>query len=192
MSAADPTELELWRRARVAGPARDELAALALATARSELARRGAPPADAADLAQEAVRTLLAYVARGEDAPRDLGAFLKYRAWGVLSDYRKRQRSKSVHTPLQALPLEPADRARGPREHAERRQLLDALADCRSRLSAEQRATLELRYELGLEGDAAAQHLGVHRNTIHVRVHRALLALRECLERKGLAGGVDA
>lgn len=192
MSAADLTELELWQRARAPGPARDELAELALATARSELARRGAPAGDVADLAQEAVRSLLAYVARGSDAPRDLGAFLKYRAWGVLSDFRKRQRSKTVHAPLQSLPLEPADSARGPRESAERRQLLDALADCRSRLNAEQRATLELRYERGLEGDAAAQHLGVHRNTIHVRVHRALLALRECLERKGLAGGADA
>ena len=188
MAADLPHPRELWERARAAGPERDELAELARAIARAELARRGAASRELADLAQEAVRSTLAYVARGADAPEDLRAFLKYRAWGVLSDHRKRQRSRAVHAPLPSEPSELADPARGPRELAERRQLLAALADCRSRLNAEQRETLELRYGQGLEGDAAAQRLGGHRNTVHVRVHRALIALRECLERKGLAG----
>lgn len=176
----------LWERAAAPGREREQLAELAATIARSELIRRRASPADLDDLAQEAVRSTLAYVGRGAPAPRDLEAFLKYRAWGVLSDHRKRLRAQPVQTSREPS-FEPLDPARGPRETSQRRQLIDALADCRAALSTEQRETIELRYLSELEGEAIAARLGVHRNTVHVRVHRALIALRECLERKGVA-----
>ncbi len=185
MASEDVEDEALWSGARERGPEREQLAQLALLAARSELARRGAPSEELEDLAQEAVRSTLAYIARGAPPPRDLSAFLKYRAWGVLSDFRKRQRARPV--PDSAALLDPpSDPSRGPRESLARRQLLAALAECRTRLNDEQRSTLELRYEAGLEGEAIAARLGVHRNTVHVRVHRALIALRECLQRKGL------
>lgn len=179
-------EALVWAQAAAPGPAREQLASLASKIALGELSRRRAPPAELEDLAQEAVRSTLAFVGRGAPAPRDLEAFLKYRAWGVLSDYRKRLRAQPVLTTREPS-LEPRDPARGPRETSQRRQLIDALADCRAALTPEQRETIELRYLAGLEGEAIAARLGVHRNTVHVRVHRALIALRECLERKGLA-----
>lgn len=178
-------DAQLWELARTAGEPRERLAALAHALCRAELTRRGASSADLDDLAQEAVRSTLAYIARGAPPPRDLRAFLKYRAWGVLSDHRKLLRARPVQD-LHAVLDPPRDRASGPRESLAQRQMLAALADCRARLSDEQRSTLELRYEAGLEGEAIAARLGVHRNTVHVRVHRALIALRECLQRKGL------
>lgn len=175
----------LWERARATGSAqRDELARLAAEIGRAELRRRRAPEAEADDLAQEVVRSTLAYLERGGPAPQDLGAFLKYRAWGVLSDFRKRQRARPMPLTLEQA-HDPADPA-PTRSEGERRQTLAALADCRARLTAEQRATIELRYLEGLDGESIAARLGVHRNTVHVRVHRALSALRECLERKGL------
>jgi RNA polymerase sigma-70 factor (ECF subfamily) len=179
-------QAQLWERVRSGfADAREELGRLASSLARAELVRRRAAPGDLDDLAQEAVRSTLAYVERGGPAPTDLSAFLKYRAWGVLSDHRKRQRATPMHA-LSAEAFERPDPARGPSERSERLQVLETLRDCRSRLSAEQRQTVELRYLEGLEGEAIAARLGVHRNTVHVRVHRALLALRECLERKGL------
>jgi len=152
---------------------------------RSELVRRRASPADIDDLTQEVVRSTLAFVGRGGDAPKDLGAFLKYRAWGVLSDHRKRLRARPMTFELEPH-FDRAGASAAPEVSSERRQTLAALQDCRSRLSAEQRETIELRYLAGLEGESIAARLGVHRNTVHVRVHRALIALRECLERKGL------
>lgn len=187
MNTRPQADAELWDGVRGAdAAAREELARLAWSTARSELLRRRAPSGEVDDLAQEAVRSTLAYAERGGPTPKDLGAFLKYRAWGVLSDWRKKERARAVHVDPNPA-VERADPTSGPRERAEHRQLLEALRDCRTRVSAEQRETLELRYSQGLEGDAIAARLGVHRNTVHVRVHRALIALRECLERKGLS-----
>lgn len=187
MGTAEGAERTLWERSQQADErARSELAALAEGLARSELARRRAPPEELADLVQEAVRSTLAYVGRGAPEPKDLSAFLKYRAWGVLSDHRKRQRARPMQIDSDAAP-EPLDPGRGPQAASAQRQTLAALADCRSRLPAEQRETVELRYLQGLDGAEIAARLGVHRNTIHVRVHRALIALRDCLERKGLS-----
>lgn len=176
----------MWECARAPdAPERAALAQWAADAGRGELLRRRAPPTELDDLTQEVVRSTLAYLERGGPPPRDLGAFLKYRAWGVLSDHRKRQRARPM--PLELDPSHDlADPVAAPHSEGERRQTFAALEQCRSRLSDEQRATIELRYLAGLDGDAIAARLGVHRNTVHVRVHRALIALRECLERKGL------
>jgi RNA polymerase sigma factor (sigma-70 family) len=176
----------VWERAAASDAgALGRIAGLAAGIARAELARRGAPRGEMEDLVQDVVGSTLAYVGRGGPAPKDLSSFLKYRAWGVLSDFRKRLRARPMQRQDEGT-LERLDPGGGPDASAERRQVLAALADCRSRLDAAQRATIELRYLEGLEGAAIAERLGVHRNTVHVRVHRALIALRECLERKGL------
>jgi len=185
MPSGEIDDCELWSRARESGPERERLADFALASARSELARRRAPREELEDLAQEAVRSTLAYVAAGAPPPRDLAAFLKYRAWGVLSDLRKHRRRRPVTETIASI-HEPDDPARGPRTTFEQGQLLSALVECRKRLGADLRHTVELRYLSGMESDAIAAHLRVHRNTVHVRVHRALIALRECLQRKGV------
>jgi RNA polymerase sigma-70 factor (ECF subfamily) len=177
---------ELWGRVRATdAAARSELASLASRIGLAELERRGAARGDLEDLAQEVVRSTLAYVERGGPAPKDLQAFLKYRAWGVLSDFRKRLRARPMQHDEDGM-RDHADPGQGPQARAERLQMLAALADCRARLAAEQRETIELRYLEGRDGAEIAERLGVHRNTVHVRVHRALIALRECLERKGV------
>ncbi len=162
--------------------ARERLATLAHAVALVELARRGAPLAARADLAQEVVRSTLAFAARGGPAPKDLATFLKFRSWGVLSDHRKRLRRAP---PMQNSTTELPGSDRGPERVAEFGQMRGALADCVARLSVEQRSVVELRYQRQLESTQIAAELGLHRNTLHVRVFRALAALRECLARKG-------
>lgn len=162
--------------------ARERLATFAHAVALVELARRGAALAAREDLAQEVVRSTLAFAARGGPAPKDLATFLKFRSWGVLSDHRKRQRRAP---PMQSSTTELPGRDRSPERVAELGQLRGALADCVARLSKEQRSVVELRYQRQLETTQIAAELGLHRNTLHVRVFRALAALRECLARKG-------
>lgn len=180
-AAHDPGEL--WRRCLAAdGGAREELTRLAHAIAERELARRGARPSDRADLAQEAVRSTLACLASGADAPRDLGAFLKFRAWGVLSDFRKRMRTQAAEIEDAG---QVAGRDAGPDRGLRAAELREALDDCRAKLNAEQRETLRMRYDLGLEADDAAARMRSNRNTVHVRVFRALAALRDCMRRKG-------
>jgi RNA polymerase sigma factor (sigma-70 family) len=177
----------LWERCRAGDAgARERLAELARACALAELVRRRAPREAVADLAQEVVRSTLAFLARGGAAPRELPAFLKYRTWGVLSDHRKRMRTTLPLADAAAAPERKAPEAT-PERSAHRLQLARALADCRQRLAGEQRETLELRYEGQLDSQAIADQLGLHRNTVHVRVFRALAALRECLGRKGFA-----
>ncbi len=178
---------DTWERARAGdSAARERIALLARECAAAEYARRNVESSLREDLAQECVRSTLAYLARDGTPPRELRAFLKYRAWGVLSDQRRRMRTALPSSVLENAP-EAAAGELGPESRASRRQLVAALLDCRARLVDEQRETLALRYDARLEGDAIAERLGVHRNTVHVRVFRALAQLRECLARKGFA-----
>ena len=179
----------VWEHARRGDPAAlARLAELAVEIARRELRRRGAPASDLDDLVQETSRSTLACLAAGGESPRDLRAFLKFRAWGVLSDLRKKMRTSPTSTAGDAA-FEVVARDPGPDRGLRNAQLEAALADCRARLSPEQRVVLEMRYEGGRESEAIASELGLHRNTVHVRVFRALHSLRECLARKGVEAG---
>lgn len=95
----------------------------------------------------------------------------------------------TAHNTLSVEEHEPASGAPGPEEHARAGQLQHALADCRRRLNLDQRHVLELRYDALLETETIAERLSVHRNTINVRVFRALANLRECMTRKGFGAG---
>jgi RNA polymerase sigma factor (sigma-70 family) len=186
---ASVEEQGLWDRARAGDAgARARIAELATEIARRELRRRGAARADLDDLVQESSRSTLVYLSGGGEPPRDLGAFLKFRAWGVLSDLRKRMRTQRT-TSTDEVELEPSAPGNGPSAGIAVAEVASALADCRARLSPEQRVVLEMRYEGAVEAEVIASELGVHRNTVHVRVFRALQSLRECLQRKGYEAG---
>lgn len=178
---------QLWARALAGNElARAELAEMACSIAQRELARRGVRAADLADLVQEAQRTTFAFLSRNPPAPKDLCTFLKYRAWGVLSDHRKKMRASKLDY---RDDLEPLLRERGGARHTPdagaSKEIAGALAECRRRLPAELASVLGLRYDAGLDGESMQRRLGVHRNTIHVRVFRALEKLRECMTVKG-------
>jgi len=187
---ADPNRPDavLWALA-VTGDAsaRERLAQLALAAARSELLRRGVPAAELPDLVQEAQRTTFAFLARNPIAPKDLGTFLKYRAWGVLSDHRKKHRASRLdyRSELEEDMRPTSAATTAPRDALRLREIAVALAECRRGLPAELGRVVGMRYDSELGTDAIQHKLGVHRNTIHVRVFRALERLRACMGRKG-------
>jgi RNA polymerase sigma factor (sigma-70 family) len=85
--------------------------------------------------------------------------------------------------------FEVAARDPGPDRGLRVAQVEAALEDCRARLTPEQQVVLSMRYEGELESETIANELGLHRNTVHVRVFRALQSLRECLARKGYEAG---
>lgn len=60
----------------------------------------------------------------------------------------------------------------------------DALGRALAQLSAAHRRVVVLRYVDGLEGDELAAALGCSKGTAAVRLHRALRALREVMERE--------
>ena len=182
-------EIDLWRRAKGGEErAREQVASLAEEIATREMSFCRVPLNDRPDLVQESVRSTLAFLAGANEAPRDLRAFLKFRAWGILSDHmRKRRATPAQVEPEEGLELESGDP--GPEHDAKSAQLRDALFDCRKKLVEEQRVVLALRYESHIETEVIASELGVHRNTINVRVFRALQNLRECMGRKGFDVG---
>jgi len=183
--ASPESDARLWTLAGAGDQAaRARLAELALGATRGELARRGVQGQELADLVQEAQRTIFAFLARNPLPPQDLWTFLKYRAWGVLSDHRKKMRASPIdyqgdlEPVLRTRPVVAADRLRS-------KEIGAALAECRRKLPAELSRVLAMRYDSGLGTDGIQQRLGVHRNTIHVRVFRALEKLRECMGAKG-------
>lgn len=176
----------LWAAARSGDAgARAELSRAASEVARRVLAARRVPAADVDDLAQETVVSCLAFLDSRADAPREIAGFLKWRALGILSDHRRRARSRTMPTHDEHW-IDLATNALGPVVAARAGEVRAALEDCRARLGADARAVLELRYEGGCDAAAIATRLGVTRNAVHVRTFRALAALRECLERKGI------
>src|SRR5687767_2745629 len=127
MAGASTSESDLWVRAQQGDElARERLGRLAREIAAAELARRRVGRDAAEDLVQEVARSTLAFAARGAESPRDLQAFLKYRAWGVLSDHRKRMRT-SLPVVDAAQVREPSAREPGPERVAQRSQLVAAL-----------------------------------------------------------------
>src|SRR5262249_18566372 len=72
-------EIDPWRSAqRGDAGARERLASLAHEIAVREMRLRGAPIDDREDLAQEAVRSTLAFLGAARETPKDLRAFLKF------------------------------------------------------------------------------------------------------------------
>jgi RNA polymerase sigma factor (sigma-70 family) len=83
----------------------------------------------------------------------------------------------------------PSDTA-GPMELLQQAAQAREVTHCMEQLSAEQQQCLALTYYQGLSHAEAADHLAQPLGTVKSWVRRALLALKACLGRAGLAGGV--
>lgn len=184
---ASDDDAKLWARASGGDEqARAQLAELALTATRSELIRRGVAASELADLVQEAQRTTFAFLSRNQVPPKDLWTFLKYRAWGVLSGHRKKMRASPLDYRHDLEPLlreRPVAKPAG--DSMRKKEIGAALAECRRHLPPDLGRVLAMRYDSGLATDAVQQRLGVHRNTIRVRVFRALERMRDCMGAKG-------
>jgi RNA polymerase sigma-70 factor (ECF subfamily) len=78
-----------------------------------------------------------------------------------------------------------ADPCAASNEQLERARIIAALEECLRRLSEDVRIAVLLRFQQGMSYEEMSELLETKPNTLHVRVARALPALRRCLEAKG-------
>jgi RNA polymerase sigma-70 factor (ECF subfamily) len=77
---------------------------------------------------------------------------------------------------------------RGPFEQLDHAQLLQALEDCLTSLSAQTQATVLLRFWTQLTHEQMTEQLGSTAEALQMRISRAMPVLRRCLESKGWSG----
>jgi RNA polymerase sigma-70 factor (ECF subfamily) len=108
---------------------------------------------------------------------RPFGSWLLRIAHNLLVD---QYRARRDCLPLDAVVL-PAGDSADPVAIAERSGAVAALQQAMRRLKPHQRAVVALRYFDGLNHHDIARTLQGNENTVRVRLHRALVALREYL-----------
>jgi RNA polymerase sigma-70 factor, ECF subfamily len=136
----------------------------------------GANAADAEDLLQE---TFLRFLRRTEPHPAAAAA-LRTIARGLWIDRQRwLRRSRAVQWADEldrTLSTPAADRGH--------ELWLDALAECRGKLTERARTALELAYRDGLGRDQIAATIGLAANTIRNLLAAARDALRQCIEQR--------
>ncbi len=129
------------------------------------------------------------------EAYRDIGRFQSHStfpAWlfgiashrcqdALKSQRRRLQRIESNHQATARF----ADPRAASSEQLERARIIVALEECLRGLSDEVRMTVLLRFQQGKSYEEMSELLDTKPNTLHVRVARALPALKRCLEAKG-------
>lgn len=179
-----PNAGRIERAVRGDADALDELAAeyrpLAFRTAQAVLGN----PADADDVAQEAMIRLHASLPgfRGE---AELGTWLYRVALNLSYDHLRRRRRARREQPLEGASLV-SDTPRDPHRRVDAERARAAVTTALGTLPDEQRRPLELRFLSGLSYREIARVLDVPDGTVASRIYRALERLGAELESKHL------
>ncbi|MGW1889143.1 RNA polymerase sigma factor [Streptomyces sp. NPDC002004] len=161
----------LRRRGRGAGDA-DPLDGAQEDRVRAVLALGGVPHADLADGVQQVRLRLLERAAKGQEAPRDVSAWVAVVASNLAMDWhRARRRQERLGERLAALHR---DQAGG---EDTRVQSL-AVAQGLDELPGNQRQVVVLRFYADLPVRAIAEQLGIPEGTVKSRLHAAVRTLR--------------
>lgn len=76
-----------------------------------------------------------------------------------------------------------------PEQQAERRQMMATLEGCMGCLPAQTRRVFMMREWLGFESDEIRERLGLSADNVRTILHRARMALRDCMQRRWFGGG---
>ncbi|MBZ9644738.1 RNA polymerase sigma factor [Streptomyces sp. PSKA30] len=145
---------------------------------RAVLALGGVPQDDLQDGLQQVRLRLLERRARGEDPPRDVGAWATVVASNLAVDWhRSKHRQERVSERLTLLSAPDAHIQGGP----ESGLLALAVAEGLDALPAAQRQVLILRYYADLSVPQIAEQLGIPLGTVKSRLYAAAKLLRERL-----------
>lgn len=87
---------------------------------------------------------------------------------------------------------EPVPEWQQPDHQAERKQMMLVLEGCMSCLPAQTRRVFVMREWLGFESDEIRTRLGLSADNIRTILHRARMALRDCMQRRWLGSGKGA
>ncbi|MEV6592424.1 RNA polymerase sigma factor [Streptomyces acidicola] len=166
------------RRLRRAEADADPLDAAQADRVRAVLALGGVPQDDLQDGLQQVRLRLLERRARGEDPPRDVGAWVAVVASNLAVDWhRTRHRQERVGARLTLLST-PDERIEDGTEHSLRAL---AVAEGLDALPAAQRQVLVLRYYADLSVPQIAEQLVIPLGTVKSRLYAAAKLLRERL-----------
>jgi RNA polymerase sigma-70 factor (ECF subfamily) len=166
------------RRARAREADGDLLDAAQADRVRAVLALGGVPQDDLQDGLQQVRLRLLERRARGDEPPRDLGAWAAVVASNLAVDWhRARHRQERVTERLTLLSA-PDDRLE---EGADSGLQALAVAETLDALPVGQRQVLILRYYADLSVPQIAEHLGIPLGTVKSRLYAAARLLRERL-----------
>ncbi|MBI3047100.1 MAG: sigma-70 family RNA polymerase sigma factor [Acidobacteria bacterium] len=182
-----PSDAELVRQALAGSQAAYRtLVARYAAAAVNMAARLVHDRAVAEELAQDAFVRAFARLAT-YDPDRRFSAWFFRVLHNVVVDYMRRRRVETVS--LDALQAEgypgPAEAASSPEDELERRALGSALGAALSRLRAEYREVIVLRYQQGLTVEEIAGVLKLPEGTVKTFLHRARKELAAMLEAAG-------
>ncbi|MFT5050604.1 MAG: RNA polymerase sigma-70 factor (ECF subfamily) [Chlamydiales bacterium] len=136
-------------------------------------------------LLQDVLVSVWEFAGKQNEAPRNLRAFLKWRARGVLSVLRRELQARRREDPVDSeMPI--ADENALPLDSVVADEMTHSFQLCRNRLTPVLAAVWDARYERHLDPAATAEELGIPAGTVAVRLHRAKDALMECLRGKGV------
>lgn len=158
--------------------AADPLDAAQADRVRAVLALGGVPQDDLQDGLQQVRLRLLERRARGEEPPRDVGAWAAVVASNLAVDWhRTKHRQERVGERLSLLSAPDAQVQSGPEEGL----LALAVAEGLDALPAPQRQLLVLRYYADLSVPQIAEQLGIPLGTVKSRLYAAAKLMRERL-----------
>ncbi|MDK1345297.1 sigma-70 family RNA polymerase sigma factor [Streptomyces sp. 378] len=168
----------------MSGREQDPLDAVQADRVRAVLALGGVPQGDLQDGLQQVRLKLLERRARGEEAPRDVGAWTAVVASNIAADWhRARNRQERVATRLKLLNTRDAQVESG----QESSLLAMAVAEGLDALPDAQRQVLVLRYYADLPVRRIAELLGVPVGTVKSRLFAAAKIMRERLQKEEVA-----
>ena len=163
----------LRRKARRAQGADDPLDAAQERRVRAVLALGGVPQTDLPDGVQQVRLRLLERAAKGDEAPRDVSAWVAVVASNLAMDWhRAKRRQERLGERLASL-RQPADA-----RDEDSSVLSLAVAQGLDELPDAQRQVLVLRFYADLSVRGIAEELGIPEGTVKSRLHSAVRALR--------------
>ncbi|MGW4990640.1 RNA polymerase sigma factor [Streptomyces mirabilis] len=163
----------LRRKARRVQGADDPLDAAQERRVRAVLALGGVPQADLPDGVQQVRLRLLERAAKGDEAPRDVSAWVAVVASNLAMDWhRAKRRQERLGERLASL-RQPADA-----RDEDSSVLSLAVARGLDELPDAQRQVLVLRFYADLSVRGIAEELGIPEGTVKSRLHSAVRALR--------------
>lgn len=143
------------------------------------------PSAERERLLQDVLVSVWEFAGKQNEQPRNLRAFLQWRARGVLSTFRRELQARDRQSPMEVdIPIPGG----GTRQLDEvlMREMNASFEACRERLSPIYAAVWGARFERDLDPRATAAELGIDVSAVAVRLHRAKDLLMECLKRSGV------
>lgn len=147
------------------------------------LRARGAGPQEVADLLQEVLVGIWRFAEHRDEEPRNLDAFLHWRARGVWSNWRRHRAARPSGAALEEIQESPESAE--PQDTLVLQELDLALERCRRRLQGKYADVWTARYDLGLDTDASARKLATTKARVAVLLHRARRLLEDCMRSEG-------